>query len=53
MESSSGVIVGRERRQGLMASVKTEERLVRWRMVDWVAWMGWRRWVSRVQPRVL
>ena len=53
MESGSGVMVGRERRHGLMASMKTDERLVRFRISDLACWMGRRRWVRRVQPSVL
>lgn len=46
-------MVGRERRHGLMASMKTEERLVRFRISDLACWMGCRRWVRRVQPSAL
>lgn len=53
MESGSGVMVGRERRQGFMASSKTEVRFVRWRIGDLVAWIGVRSCLRRVQPFVL
>lgn len=41
-ELSSGVMLGRERRQGVMASWKTEARFVRRRMSDPLSWMGLR-----------
>lgn len=53
MESGSGVMVGRERRQGFRASSKTEVRFVRWRIGDLVCWIGVRRFLRRVQPFVL
>lgn len=53
MDSSSGVIVGRESRQGRMASSKTEERLVRRRMSDLLPLMGMSRSDARRQPRIL
>lgn len=36
-----------------MASSKTDERLVLWRISEWDSLIGLRSWVRRVQPRVL
>lgn len=52
-ELSSGVMDGRERRQGVMASWKTEARFVRRRMSDPLSWMGLRSCLRRLQPFVL
>lgn len=51
--SFSGVMVGRERRHGLMASSKTEERLVRWRMSDLLSLIGERSCERMSQPQAL
>ena len=53
MESFSGVMVGNDRRQGLMASSKTEARFVRWRISDLLSLMGTRVWERSMQPEVL
>jgi hypothetical protein len=42
MASSSGVIVGSEWKQGLIASSNTEERFVRRRMSDLLSRIGFR-----------
>lgn len=53
MESSSGVIVGREKKHCLMASSKTDERFVLRSISDWLSLMGLRSCKRRLQPRVL
>ena len=50
MELFSGVIVGRERRQGVVASSKTEVKLVRSRMSEPLWWMGCRILLKSLQP---
>lgn len=53
IESSSGVIVGKEKKHCLMASSKTDERFVLRRISDWPSLMGLRSCKRRLQPRVL
>lgn len=53
MELSSGVMVGRERRHGVMASWKTEVRFVRWRMSDLLSLTRTSRFLSKSHPIVL
>lgn len=47
------MIVGRERRHGVMASSKTEDRFVRRRMSDLPSRRGTSSLERRLQPRVL
>lgn len=53
MESSSGVIDGREKKHCFNVSSKTDDRLVLCRMLDWLSRMGSRSCERRLQPRVL
>lgn len=53
IESSSGVMDGRERRHGLTASSKTEDRFVRCRISDLLSRIGLRSSERRAQPRAL
>lgn len=53
IESSSCVIEGRERRHGLTASSKTEERFVRLRISDLLSRIGLRSVLRRLHARAL
>lgn len=53
MDSGSGVIVGRERRQGLRASWNTESRFVRRSMSEFDCSRGSRNFESSSQPLAL
>jgi len=53
MESSSGVIVGSEKKHCFTASSKTEDRFVRRRMSDSLSLIGLRSCRRMLQPRDL